>query len=45
MLNGESIGHVANTDPLAFDENADDIEAVGLGRASMAVDPDGRGAR
>ena len=40
MLNGESIRDVSNPDPIAFDEHADDVEAIGLGRPSMTVDPD-----
>ena len=40
MCEGKRVGHVTNTYPFAFDENADDIEPIGFGRPSMPVDPD-----
>ena len=35
---------VADPDALAFDQNPDDVEPIGVARPTMARDPDARGA-
>jgi hypothetical protein len=40
MCEGKRVGHMTNSYPFAFDEHANDVEAVRLRWPSVPVDPD-----
>jgi hypothetical protein len=41
----EGVFDVSNTNPVALHQDTDDVEAIGLLRAAMSVDPHPRGSR
>lgn len=42
-MEGKCVLDVADPHSISFDEHANDVEAIGVGRAAMAVDPDAGG--